>query len=55
MSKLEYALAFQLYLGLYGYVKIILSLTSKRIQFFLEVIRLAVHWIHLWSYLLLVD
>jgi hypothetical protein len=55
MQRLEYVLAFRLYVDQYGHVEIILSLTIKRIQKKLQVICMAAQWIHLWFYLLPMD
>jgi hypothetical protein len=48
-------LAFLLCVGQYGIAKTTLSLTNKMAQFFLQVIRMAAHWIHQWSSILPAD
>jgi hypothetical protein len=45
---------FQLYVSQYGLVVKTLFLTNKDTNF-LQVLRLAAHWIQLWFYLLLAD
>ena len=50
--RTESGLAYLLYVGLYGQVGMILFLTDKREQFFLQVIRRAAFWIQQWAFLL---
>jgi hypothetical protein len=38
--------------GLYGIAQMILSLQKKGTAYFLQVIRMATHWIHEWAFLL---
>jgi two-component response regulator (ARR-B family) len=52
MIKPEYVLEYLLYVGLFGRVEIILFLIIRRGLILLQVIRLATHWIELWSLLL---